>query len=432
MRKVRDDHTEQRPRRRRRRGRLRRPVPAPPSARPRVLDHGARERRRRRRHLVLEPLPGRALRHREHRLLVQLRSGARDRVAVVGAVRDAARDPPLPGHVADKHDLRRDIGFSTRVESAAWDDDGVALARAHRSRRRASLPLLRDGDAAASRCPRRRTSTASIASAGETYFTSRWPHEGVDFTGKRVAVIGTGSSAIQSIPLIAQQAAELTVFQRTPNFSRPAHNGPVSAAKKAAFDADPGGLPRGGPAVPAPASRGAPAASGRSQVSAAERLAKYEDAYAVRRPARAQRHLRRHRRQPRGERDRVRVPARQDPLDRARSRDGGGALPEEPLLRHQAAVHRHQLLRDLQPAPRPPGRPAQGPDPHDHRNGHRHGVAILRVRRHRLRHGLRRDDRCDRRRRHRGARRTGARRQVGRRSEDLPRAHDQRASRTSS
>ncbi|HZY06959.1 MAG TPA: NAD(P)/FAD-dependent oxidoreductase, partial [Ilumatobacteraceae bacterium] len=62
---------------------------------------------------------------------------------------------------------------------------------------------------------------------GDVYFTSRWPHEGVDFTGKRVAVIGTGSSGIQSIPLIAAQADALTVFQRTPNFSVPAHNGPV-------------------------------------------------------------------------------------------------------------------------------------------------------------------------------------------------------------
>ncbi len=65
--------------------------------------------------------------------------------------------------------------------------------------------------------------------AGEIYFTSRWPHEGVDFTGKQVGVIGTGSSGIQAIPLIAEQAAQLTVFQRTPNFSIPAHNGPAEA-----------------------------------------------------------------------------------------------------------------------------------------------------------------------------------------------------------
>ena len=66
---------------------------------------------------------------------------------------------------------------------------------------------------------------------GEVYFTSRWPHEGVDLTGRRVGVIGTGSSAIQSIPLMAAQAAQLTVFQRTPNFSIPANNGPVPDTK---------------------------------------------------------------------------------------------------------------------------------------------------------------------------------------------------------
>ena len=56
---------------------------------------------------------------------------------------------------------------------------------------------------------------------GKVYFTGRWPHDGVKLAGKRVAVIGTGSSAIQSIPLIAEQAAHLTVFQRTPNFALP-------------------------------------------------------------------------------------------------------------------------------------------------------------------------------------------------------------------
>lgn len=74
--------------------------------------------------------------------------------------------------------------------------------------------------------------------AGDVYFTSRWPHEGVDFTGKRVAVIGTGSSAVQSIPLIAEQAAALTVFQRTPAFSVPADNGPLPPDRLAALDAD--------------------------------------------------------------------------------------------------------------------------------------------------------------------------------------------------
>jgi acetyl esterase/lipase/cation diffusion facilitator CzcD-associated flavoprotein CzcO len=73
---------------------------------------------------------------------------------------------------------------------------------------------------------------------GDTYYTHHWPHEGVDFAGKRVAVIGTGSSGVQSIPIIAAQAAQLTVFQRTPNFSRPARNGPPPQEKLDAFRAD--------------------------------------------------------------------------------------------------------------------------------------------------------------------------------------------------
>jgi cyclohexanone monooxygenase len=65
---------------------------------------------------------------------------------------------------------------------------------------------------------------------GKTYHTGHWPHEGVDFSGLRVGVVGTGSSAIQSIPVIAAQAAHVTVFQRTPNFSIPSRNGPMPEA----------------------------------------------------------------------------------------------------------------------------------------------------------------------------------------------------------
>lgn len=74
--------------------------------------------------------------------------------------------------------------------------------------------------------------------AGETYHTGAWPPEGVDFAGKRVAVIGTGSSAIQSIPLIAGPAQSLTVFQRTPNYSIPAQNGPIDQTRVAEIKAD--------------------------------------------------------------------------------------------------------------------------------------------------------------------------------------------------
>ena len=65
---------------------------------------------------------------------------------------------------------------------------------------------------------------------GKTYHTGHWPHEGVDFSGLRVGVVGTGSSAIQAIPVIAAQAAHVTVFQRTPNFSIPSRNGPMPQA----------------------------------------------------------------------------------------------------------------------------------------------------------------------------------------------------------
>ena len=66
---------------------------------------------------------------------------------------------------------------------------------------------------------------------GPWYHTGHWPHEGVDFTGQRVGVVGTGSSGIQSIPIIAEQAEHLTVFQRTPNFTMPAHNGPIPTTR---------------------------------------------------------------------------------------------------------------------------------------------------------------------------------------------------------
>ena len=137
-------------------------------------------------------------------------------------------------HVADKHDLRRHITFSTRVQRACWDED-------------ASLWRVRTdaGDDLTSRFVVMATGCLSIPKqaeieglerfTGEVYFTSRWPHEPVDFAGKRVAVIGTGSSGVQSIPAIAEEARQVVVFQRTPNFSIPARNGPLSPEKLAQF-----------------------------------------------------------------------------------------------------------------------------------------------------------------------------------------------------
>jgi cation diffusion facilitator CzcD-associated flavoprotein CzcO/acetyl esterase/lipase len=135
-------------------------------------------------------------------------------------------------YVADKHDLRRHITFSTRIRQARWDDD-ASLWRVSTDR----------GEEVTSRFVVMATGCLSVPKqievdglerfAGEVYFTSRWPHDPVDFSGKRVGVIGTGSSGVQSIPIIAQQARELVVFQRTPNFSIPARNGPLSPEKLA-------------------------------------------------------------------------------------------------------------------------------------------------------------------------------------------------------
>jgi len=129
-------------------------------------------------------------------------------------------------YVADRLDLRKDIRFETRVTAAHYDET------AHRwtvetdqgDRVSAQFCIMATGCLSASRIP----DIAGLEDfTGEHYHTGAWPHEGVDFTGQRVAVIGTGSSGVQSIPVIAGQAEQLFVFQRTPNFSLPALNRPV-------------------------------------------------------------------------------------------------------------------------------------------------------------------------------------------------------------
>ena len=127
-------------------------------------------------------------------------------------------------HVAERFDLRRDIQFGTRVTGATWDGARWTIETDRGERIAAGFCIMATGSLSAGKLPEIE-GTGSFA--GRTYHTGAWPHEGVDFTGQRVGVIGTGSSAIQSIPEIARQAAALTVFQRTPNFSVPAHNRPL-------------------------------------------------------------------------------------------------------------------------------------------------------------------------------------------------------------
>jgi cyclohexanone monooxygenase len=133
-------------------------------------------------------------------------------------------------HVADRFDLRRDIVFDTRVAKLSFDDEAGLwnIATEPGQTVRARYVVAAVGCLSAARIPQL---PGLEQYNGPIYHTGDWPHEGVDFTGKRVAVVGTGSSGIQAIPEIAKQAKTLHVFQRTPNFSLPARNAPLTEAQ---------------------------------------------------------------------------------------------------------------------------------------------------------------------------------------------------------
>ncbi|MBH68924.1 MAG: cyclohexanone monooxygenase [Rhodospirillaceae bacterium] len=141
-----------------------------------------------------------------------------------------------PGHaevvrylnfVADKLNLKKDIQFNLRVSSARYDEENNSWK-----------VQTEQGDCF--ECTYLITAVGCLSSTniphfpghdtfqGDWYHTGKWPHEGVDFTGKRVGQIGTGSTGIQAVPVIADTAEHLTVFQRTANYSVPAQNGPLS------------------------------------------------------------------------------------------------------------------------------------------------------------------------------------------------------------
>jgi cyclohexanone monooxygenase len=129
-------------------------------------------------------------------------------------------------HVADRFDLRRDIRLDTRVLAATFDEEAGrwSVVTDNGDRVLARFCVMATGCLST---PKAADFPGAASFTGATYSTSDWPHEPVDFTGLRVGVIGTGSSGIQVIPQIAKQAAHLTVFQRTPNFSVPAQNCPA-------------------------------------------------------------------------------------------------------------------------------------------------------------------------------------------------------------
>jgi cation diffusion facilitator CzcD-associated flavoprotein CzcO len=129
-------------------------------------------------------------------------------------------------HVADRLKLRPDIQLGTRVSGASFDErrDLWRITTESGAQFEAQYLVTAVGCLSTANIP----AIAGLETfAGERYHTGRWPAQGVAFEGKRVGLIGTGSTGIQATPVIAQQAAHLTVFQRTANYSVPARNGPV-------------------------------------------------------------------------------------------------------------------------------------------------------------------------------------------------------------
>jgi len=144
-------------------------------------------------------------------------------------------------HVAEKFDLRRDIQFDMRVTAASFDEAGGRwrIATEDGAQLTARYCIMATGCLSSANLPKLE---GLDRFAGRWYHTGHWPHECVDFTGLRVGVVGTGSSAIQSIPIIADEAEHLYVFQRTPNYAVPARNAPLDPRVRQAIKADYAGL----------------------------------------------------------------------------------------------------------------------------------------------------------------------------------------------
>ncbi len=140
-------------------------------------------------------------------------------------------------YVADKFDLRRDIQFRSRVTAARYRDDARAwdVTLHDGSRHRARFLITAIGPLSAPTMPR----VPGIETfAGQSFHTATWPHEPVSFEGKRVAVIGTGATGVQTIAEVAKTAGHLMVFQRTPNWCKPLHNGPIDPETQARIKAN--------------------------------------------------------------------------------------------------------------------------------------------------------------------------------------------------
>ena len=140
-------------------------------------------------------------------------------------------------HVADKFDLRRDIQFKSRVTAAHYDEGARcwSLTLEDGSRFRTRFLITAIGPLSTPTLP---NIEGRDSFKGASFHTARWPHETVDLKGKRVAVIGTGATGVQTIQTIAKDVGHLTVFQRTPNWCAPLHNGKIDAETQKAIKAD--------------------------------------------------------------------------------------------------------------------------------------------------------------------------------------------------
>jgi len=181
-------------------------------------------------------------------------------------------------HVADRFDLRRHFRFNTRVESAVFDEASARwiVFTSDGGRTIARFLVTAVGCLSASNLP----DIAGLDSfRGQLVHTGSWPPEGVALAGKRVGVIGTGSSGVQVIPMIAREAAALTVFQRTPAYCVPAHNGPMDPAHAAEIKRDYKAF-RDHCGRQFGASAGTPGTKSALEVDEAERRRIYEEAWA--------------------------------------------------------------------------------------------------------------------------------------------------------
>lgn len=178
-------------------------------------------------------------------------------------------------HVADRFDLRRDVHLEQRMTRSEWDEAAGRWTVTTEAGAvwTAQFLVMATGQLSTTKTP---DLPGQADFTGEVLLTAQWPREGRDLAGKRVGVIGTGSSGMQLVPIVAQEAAHLTVFQRTANFSVPATNGPITderdAEVKAAY------AERRATARNSPSGLGfLPGKTSALEVSEEERRARYED-----------------------------------------------------------------------------------------------------------------------------------------------------------